>query len=84
MDITNFDQWLNTLGEALQKAEKAGMSDQTIVNSAKQLGDYLASNVEPDVPQNRLLKEMWENGTEEEQKAMASMLVKMVKNRNLH
>ena len=84
MEVTSFDQWLDTLADALNKAHHMGMSDEKITESAKQLGDFLASKIQPDVPENRLLKEMWESGNDQEQKALASMIVKLVENKKLH
>ncbi|MEW6661527.1 MAG: DUF3243 domain-containing protein [Bacillota bacterium] len=80
MEINSFDQWLNTLSSALDHAETMGMNDNEIAKSATQLGNFLATNVEPDIPENRLLKNLWEQGNEKERQALASMLVKMVKN----
>lgn len=78
MDINNFDQWINTLSAALDKAKAVGMSDQQINDSAVMLGNLLAENVNPDVPENKVIKALWEQGTEQEKQALASMMVKLV------
>lgn len=84
MEITSFDQWLDTLTNALERAESAGMTDQLIARSAAQLGDFLAESVEPDAPENRLLKEMWGIADDQEQAAIASLMIKLVRNRKRH
>ena len=80
MQINNFDQWLNTLSSAMDQARAMGMSENEITKSAAQLGNFLATNIEPDIPENRLLKNLWTEGDEKERQALASMLVKMLKN----
>lgn len=82
MDIKTFDQWLNILSTALTAGHKAGLSSTQIQNSAKILGDYLANNVVPDAPENKLLKELWEHGNDQERQSLANMMVKMVEAKN--
>ncbi|WP_227765633.1 DUF3243 domain-containing protein [Zhaonella formicivorans] len=84
MEINNFDQWLDTLGTALEKAKAAGLPNKLISKSAAKLGDFLAENIKPDIPENRLLKEMWTVGGVEEQEALVSMLIKLIENRKIH
>jgi len=84
MEINSFENWIDTLANALERAKSIGMSNDAITKSAEQLGNFLAENVEPDIPENKLLKALWENGTENEKKALASMVVKLVKNKGLH
>ncbi len=84
MDITSFDQWLDTLSTALAQGKAAGLSGEQITNSAVMLGDYLAKNINPDVPENKLLKSLWETGNQEEKQALANMMVKLVQSRKAH
>lgn len=84
MEIRSFDQWLDTLATALARGKAAGMSGEQITDSAVMLGDYLAKNVQPDIPENKLLKSLWEVGTEEEKQALANMMVKLVQSRARH
>ncbi len=82
MEIQSFKQWIDTLQEAVGRAKSIGMSEEDINKAAIQLGDYLAENVQPDIRENKLLKELWEVGSEQEKKALASMVVKLVENYN--
>lgn len=84
MEINSFEQWMDTLSSALQRAEAMGMSENAITRSATELGDFLAQTVEPDIPENKLLKALWENGTDAEKQALASMIIKVVKSRTKH
>ena len=78
MDIKTFDQWIDTLSTALTAGQKAGLSQTQIQNSAKMLGDYLASNVVPNAPENKVIKSLWEHGDDQEKQSLANMMVKVV------
>lgn len=84
MDIKTFDQWMGTLSTALETAQKVGMSENQVHNSARVLGDYLAANVVPDAPENKVLKELWKHGNEQERQGLANMMVKMVQSHTKH
>jgi hypothetical protein len=59
-----------------------GMSDDQIKGRAEHIGDYLAKNVDPENPEQRILKELWESSSEGEQETIAGAIIKMVtKNR---
>lgn len=81
MDIKTFDQWIDTLSTALAAGHKAGLPQAQIQNSAKILGDYLASNVVPDAPENKIIKALWEHGDDQERQSLANMMIKMVESR---
>ncbi|WP_019119187.1 DUF3243 domain-containing protein [Brevibacillus massiliensis] len=76
--LDNFSDWKQFLGERLGSAKEAGMENETVHNVAFQIGDYLAEQVQPKNEQERLLKELWEVGNEEQKRALASMMVKLV------
>jgi len=76
--LDNFSQWKDFLNQRVDQAQTAGMDDQTIQNIAYQIGDYLANHVDPKNNEERLLKELWEAGNEEEQKMLAGLMVKLV------
>jgi hypothetical protein len=77
--LNNFDSWKKFLGERVQHAEKAGMSEDTIANLAYEIGGFLEDKVDPQNPSNRALKELWEVGDEEERKTIARLMVKLAK-----
>lgn len=78
--LDNFDSWKGFLADRLQQAEQQGMSQQTITNVADEVGDYLASNVEAKNEEEAVLRELWNAASEDEQQAIASTMIKMVKN----
>lgn len=77
-NLRDYDQWKQFLSSKVQMAKSAGMSDQAIANTASRVGDFLSARVDPKNNQQRVLKELWDSGSEQEQQALASMLVKMV------
>ncbi|WP_126426533.1 DUF3243 domain-containing protein [Brevibacillus marinus] len=78
--LDNFRDWKHFLGERVQAAKQAGMESELINQAAYQIGDYLASQVDPKNEEERLLKELWDSGDEEQQRTLASLMVKMVEN----
>ncbi|UFJ42205.1 DUF3243 domain-containing protein [Brevibacillus humidisoli] len=78
--LDNFRDWKHFLGDRVQAAEQAGMESDLVNNVAYQIGGYLASQVDPKNEQERLLKELWDSGDEEQQRTLASLMVKMVQN----
>lgn len=73
-----FDQFAEQLASRLNTARSAGMSKQEVVTRAADVGDWLAKEVQPKSPEQRLLKEMWTVSDDAEQQAIASALVKLV------
>jgi hypothetical protein len=78
--LDNFRDWKQFLGERVEQAKQAGMESETLENVAYQIGDYLSKQVDPKNDQERLLKQLWDAGDTEQQKALASMMVKLVQN----
>lgn len=78
--LDNFDQWKDFLGNRLEQAEGDGIDQNTISNIAYEVGDYLAKQVQPQNEQEKLLQELWKVASEEEQHAIANMMVKLVQN----
>ncbi|HLO01547.1 MAG TPA: DUF3243 domain-containing protein [Symbiobacteriaceae bacterium] len=76
--LRDYDQWKQFLSSKVQMAKNMGMSEQAIANSASRVGDFLSSRVDPKNNQQRVLKELWDSGSEQEQQTLASMIVKMV------
>ncbi|MCS1351242.1 DUF3243 domain-containing protein [Mechercharimyces sp. CAU 1602] len=77
--LENFQEWKSFLNDRLDQAESLGVDNETISNMAYQLGDYLAKGVDPKNHQERVLKELWDVASEEEQHTIANLMVKLVK-----
>lgn len=76
--LDNFEQWKDFLGDRLDHAQNEGMNQGTINDLAYQLGDYLAKQVEPKNAQEKVLSDLWNAASPEEQKSIASVMVKLV------
>ncbi len=77
-----FEQFTDELAGKLKIARQTGMSQKEIVDRAADIGDWLAREVVPKSPEQRLLKELWEVSDQKEQQAIASAVVKMVQKRS--
>lgn len=77
--LDNWKQWQDFLGDRLQNAQGQGMSEGAINSLAHQIGDYLSENVDPKNEQQRVLSDMWSVASEQEQQAIANVMVKLVK-----
>lgn len=79
MSVDNvFDKWKDFLGDKVNQAERAGMSDEMVNKVAYHIGDFLSDKVEPKNSEQQVLKDLWDAGTEDEQRALARLMVKMV------
>lgn len=76
--LENFDAWKEFLGERVDQAINAGMSKEKVQDVAFRIGDYLSTRVDPENKQERLLKELWDAGNDEERQTMAKLLVNVV------
>ncbi|WP_442599568.1 DUF3243 domain-containing protein [Neobacillus sp. D3-1R] len=77
--LDNWQQWKDFLGDRLSQAESEGMSKGVVNDLAYQIGDYLAAQVDPKNEQERILADLWSVANEDEQHAIANMMVKLVK-----
>ena len=73
-----WNDWKKALGRAVNTAEFLGMSDENISKSAYRLGNFLTAKVDPGNREQRLLKELWEAGSEDEQRSLAKMVARLV------
>ncbi|MEC0246151.1 DUF3243 domain-containing protein [Paenibacillus chitinolyticus] len=76
--LTVFDRWKEFLAERVDQAERAGVNDEKISKLAFQIGEFLSDKVDPENREERLLKELWDAGDENERKVMARLMVKLV------
>ncbi len=74
----SFQQFKESLGHKLNMAHKAGASRGTILNAAKDFSSWLAEDVDPKNPEQRLLKELWEVADDNEKNSLVNMLVKFM------
>lgn len=79
MSVTQtFERFTQELAQRMQAAQAMGWSTEDIKRRAAEIGDYLSRHVDPQSPEQRVLKELWAVANEQEQQAIASCLVKMI------
>ncbi|MGJ9381475.1 hypothetical protein CR203_03185 [Salipaludibacillus neizhouensis] len=76
--LDHWDQWKDFLGGKLDQGQSDGMDQSTVSEVAYQVGEYLADEVQPKNEQEQVLADMWSVASEEEQHAIANMMVKLV------
>jgi hypothetical protein len=79
--LDSFEQWKSFLGERLEQAQQQGMNREAISDIAYQIGDYLAKQVDPKNPEERVLADLWNVADEQEQHAIANAMVKLVQSK---
>lgn len=78
--LDNFDGWKGFLKNRLQNAEQSGISGDSIDNFAMEIGEYLATNVDPKNEEHRVLSDLWNAADDNEKEAIAGAMVNLVKN----
>ncbi len=76
--LDNFDTWKGFLANRIQQAQQQGMDQQTMSTVAAEVGDYLAQSVEAKNSEEAVLKELWNAASEQEQQAIANIMIKLV------
>ncbi|UTR15035.1 DUF3243 domain-containing protein [Salipaludibacillus sp. LMS25] len=79
--LDNWEQWKHFLGDKLEHGQHEGMDQKTVSEVAYQVGEYLSEEVTPKNEQEKVLADLWHVATEEEQHAIANMMVKLVQQR---
>lgn len=70
-------QWKKTLGSAVNVGETVGMSEETINDISYRIGEFLTNNFDPANGEQRLLKELWEEGNDNEKHTLAKLVARM-------
>lgn len=76
--LDNFSTWKEFLANRIDQAKDAGISSDMLTSMAKHVGDYLSENVQPENKEEKVLKDLWNAASEEEQRAIASTMIKLV------
>ncbi|MCY9545714.1 DUF3243 domain-containing protein [Lysinibacillus xylanilyticus] len=79
--LENWQKWTSFLGQNVARAESSGMPSKMIQQAAVQIGEYLATNVDPKNEQERVLSDLWGVASEEEKHALANCVIKLVENK---
>lgn len=77
--MESFHKWQDFLGRGAQFLEKLGLSSDNVAGLAKGMGDFLAENIDPENPQQRVLKDLWDSADDNEKHMLASLVTRMSK-----
>lgn len=76
--LTSFDTWKQFLHDRVEAAENIGLSEEQVSKLAFKIGDFLATKIDPENIQEKVLKDLWSVADKDEQKTIARLMVKMV------
>lgn len=79
---SDWDKWKKTISQAVSIGDKLGLEDETIIGIGSKFGDFLDNNIDPKNKEQRVIKELWDVASEDEQTSLTSMIIKMVKKDN--
>ncbi|MDA8442699.1 MAG: DUF3243 domain-containing protein [Peptococcaceae bacterium] len=82
--LESFQQWQEFLGRGTKFLEKLGLSDDNVAGLAKGMGDFLAENMDPENPQQRVLKDLWDSADDQEKHMLARLVTRMSKHHVTH
>ncbi|GKV68982.1 hypothetical protein NCCP2716_14800 [Sporosarcina sp. NCCP-2716] len=77
--LNNFNRFKSYLADQVAKGEKLGLSDNQLAKATELVASYLAKHEEPKNREQNVLQELWKVGDKDEQKALSSLLLKLVK-----
>lgn len=81
--INDWRHWKDTIAKAVDLGQMAGLSDETISKVGTKIGNILSSSVDPENREQRLLKELWTVGEDEDRQTLSKLIVKMVQSDKL-
>ncbi|MBO2522036.1 MAG: DUF3243 domain-containing protein [Clostridia bacterium] len=80
----SWEAWKSQLAQAVQLGQSMNLSQEELAKRAEQVGDFLASKIDPKNPEQKVLKELWEAADDEEQRTIANVLIKLVSGTKVH
>jgi hypothetical protein len=76
----DWDQWKNTVGEAIRVARKIGTPDKLIELASVKVGDFLATRLCAESKEEALIKDLWRVASPYERKVLGKLLFKIMEN----
>lgn len=78
MNPRDFSEWRDTLRQSIGTAKNLGASEETLETATYHVGNFLANRVDPQNPEERLLRELWTVSSEDEQRTLARVITKLM------
>ena len=76
--LSTFEKWKSFLSEKVEQAKSSGMGEEMIEKLAFQIGEFLDNKVDPKNDEERVLKELWDVGDNDDRKTIARLMIKLV------
>ena len=76
--LKDWDQWKETVGEAIKTAKKLGMPDKLIEVASVRVGEFLTTRVCAESPEEALIKDLWSVANADERKTLGKLLFKIM------
>lgn len=80
LDTSSWENYKKSLGKAVVTAQNLGMSDKMLTHFTKEIGNYLNINAHADLPENKVLNEMWCVADDSEKTSISQLLIKVSQN----
>lgn len=71
--------WKRIIGTALHAGRALGISEKNLEGLAYYVGGILADHFDPGNREQRLIKELWEQGDESEKRTLAALFARLAK-----
>jgi len=75
--LEQFDNWKKFLKARVEQGKNMGLTDETINNLAYEIGSFLDERVDPKNEEQRVLKELWDVGDDQDRHTIAKLMVKL-------
>lgn len=76
--LGEWKKWKDTLSRAVNAGQMVGLSERSIDNIAYRVGNMLSASVDPENREQRVLRELWKAGDDDDRRTLSKMIVKMV------
>jgi hypothetical protein len=76
--INDWEQWKQTVGQAIRTARKIGMPDKLIEIASVKVGDFLTERLCAESKEEALIKDLWSVATPQERTTLGKLLFKIM------
>lgn len=73
------DDFPREVASVIEDGKKHGIKDDLMTKGMVSIGNMMSKFVKPDSPEEALVKEMWQEATDEEKSMMADLVLRMGK-----
>ncbi len=78
IDDSSWEAYKRSLHRAVTAAEEMHVPERRLAGLAEAAGKWLASHVDAELPENRVLNELWQAADKNERHMLAELMLKIV------